>query len=637
MLTREKLFAGAMLLACIAFGSFAQSKSAVQFYDTTGATKTGKVGWTGDVSGGHMFIQTPNEGEIIKTKAGGVDINGTVSAMRFIGDGSGLSNLPAPTSTPFGSVTGLQDSLNKKANSSDASTLQSQISIKADTTWVNGKLGTKANTSDLTTLQGQISVKVDSTVVNTKLGAKANTSDITALQTTISSKGDTTWVKGKIGIKADTTWVKTQITASGAGQITDGSVTTAKIADKAVTDAKIDSVSFGKIKGIPAYSLATHTHVSFDSLNLRTLVTSGNVGIGVINAANKLNVSDAVNNAAVKIQVENTGTSPTAALSAKTSEGSISLSQTTTSQGWLYTSNEPLILGTNTLERMRIDASGNVGIGTVSPANGELDVEGTPAGRIAYFKNSSTSPGYKGLCIDVLNTDPSTEVFGVYGAGVNRLFVNGTGNVGIGTTAPDNMLTLKGGTAKDAAITLNCASSSRDDYIAFKADSIQKFAIYWDRDYPNYLNIVNNAFLTNNKLVTIRDNGDVSITGALSAIAGTWSASDRRYKTDIIPIDSSLSKVSKLQGVYYNWDRKKWPQKNFSEGKQVGLIAQDVEKVVPEVVNTDKEGYKSLSYDKLTAVLIEAMKEQQKQIEIQKDMIVSLKKEVEGLKAGTKK
>jgi hypothetical protein len=67
--------------------------------------------------------------------------------------------------------------------------------------------------------------------------------------------------------------------------------------------------------------------------------------------------------------------------------------------------------------------------------------------------------------------------------------------------------------------------------------------------------------------------------------------------------------------VYYNWDRAKWPKKNFTEGKQVGLIAQEVEKVVPEVVNTDKEGYKSLSYDKLTAVLIEAVKEQQKEIE----------------------
>jgi hypothetical protein len=92
-------------------------------------------------------------------------------------------------------------------------------------------------------------------------------------------------------------------------------------------------------------------------------------------------------------------------------------------------------------------------------------------------------------------------------------------------------------------------------------------------------------------------------------------------ETSIIPIDSSLSKVEKLQGVYYDWDRAKWPKKNFPEGKQVGLIAQDVEKVVPEVVNTDKEGYKSLSYDKLTAVLINAMKELEKKVEAQDSII----------------
>jgi hypothetical protein len=94
--------------------------------------------------------------------------------------------------------------------------------------------------------------------------------------------------------------------------------------------------------------------------------------------------------------------------------------------------------------------------------------------------------------------------------------------------------------------------------------------------------------------------------------------SDRRYKTSITPIDSSLSKVEKLQGVYYDWDRSKWPKKNFPEGKQVGLIAQEVEKVVPEVVNTDKEGCKSLSYDKLTAVLIEAVKELEQENELLK-------------------
>ena len=52
---------------------------------------------------------------------------------------------------------------------------------------------------------------------------------------------------------------------------------------------------------------------------------------------------------------------------------------------------------------------------------------------------------------------------------------------------------------------------------------------------------------------------------------------------------------------------------NFPGGKQVGFIAQEVEKVLPEVVSTDSEGYKSVSYDKFSAVLVEAVKELKKE------------------------
>ncbi len=64
---------------------------------------------------------------------------------------------------------------------------------------------------------------------------------------------------------------------------------------------------------------------------------------------------------------------------------------------------------------------------------------------------------------------------------------------------------------------------------------------------------------------------------------------------------------------------------NFPEGKQIGVIAQDVEKIVPELVQTAADGIKSVDYVKMIPVLIEAMKEQQK-------MIDALKAEVELLK-----
>jgi len=93
------------------------------------------------------------------------------------------------------------------------------------------------------------------------------------------------------------------------------------------------------------------------------------------------------------------------------------------------------------------------------------------------------------------------------------------------------------------------------------------------------------------------------------AVYGVYHTSDRRWKKDIDPLRSSLEKVSKLQGVSYKWDVENHPEMEFSEDEQIGFIAQDVEPIIPELVTTDDDGYKSVSYEKMTAVLVEAVKE----------------------------
>ena len=99
-----------------------------------------------------------------------------------------------------------------------------------------------------------------------------------------------------------------------------------------------------------------------------------------------------------------------------------------------------------------------------------------------------------------------------------------------------------------------------------------------------------------------------------SAIANAWNTfSDIRYKENITEIEHGLDLVSRMRGVRFNWKR--------SGKSDLGLIAQEVEQVVPEVVSTDSEGYKSIEYSKLVSVLIEAIKEQQSEIELQKRKI----------------
>lgn len=103
--------------------------------------------------------------------------------------------------------------------------------------------------------------------------------------------------------------------------------------------------------------------------------------------------------------------------------------------------------------------------------------------------------------------------------------------------------------------------------------------------------------------------GNIIADGNISSTGGTCCASDLRWKKNISPLTASLDKVAMLQGVSYNWRSDEFPEKHFTMDKQIGLVAQETEKVIPEIVKTDKDGYKSISYEKLTAVLVEAVKE----------------------------
>jgi hypothetical protein len=101
--------------------------------------------------------------------------------------------------------------------------------------------------------------------------------------------------------------------------------------------------------------------------------------------------------------------------------------------------------------------------------------------------------------------------------------------------------------------------------------------------------------------------------------------SDQRYKKNIVTVPDALNKVLALRGVNYLWRIDEFPKNNFDTTLQIGLIAQEIEKVVPEVVRTDDKGFKSVEYSKLVALLIEAVKEQQKIIDQQKLDILNFK------------
>jgi len=96
--------------------------------------------------------------------------------------------------------------------------------------------------------------------------------------------------------------------------------------------------------------------------------------------------------------------------------------------------------------------------------------------------------------------------------------------------------------------------------------------------------------------------GDLRVDGTITE------ASDRRLKTDIQPLSACLDQVLRLDGVTYKW-RAQASEKPESAPTHIGLIAQDVEKVLPQLVQTSSDGDKSVAYSRLAAVLVEAIKD----------------------------
>ena len=122
----------------------------------------------------------------------------------------------------------------------------------------------------------------------------------------------------------------------------------------------------------------------------------------------------------------------------------------------------------------------------------------------------------------------------------------------------------------------------------------------------------------------IGDRSSDSLVGGIAHHWNTWS--DIRLKKNLVKIDNALLKLSQINGYYYNY--------LVSDGqKEVGVVAQEVEKVLPEIVRTDSKGYKSLDYSKLTPLLIEAIKELQNQIELLKNLNEFMQKEIAELKS----
>ena len=130
-----------------------------------------------------------------------------------------------------------------------------------------------------------------------------------------------------------------------------------------------------------------------------------------------------------------------------------------------------------------------------------------------------------------------------------------------------------------------------------------------------------NASITWNHSGTRFDiNNGIHVTGTIQATDDiiAYASSDERLKDDIQPIKNPIEKINSISGNSFVWNEDK---QDIYKGKDYGVIAQEIEKILPELVTTKENGYKAVKYDKLVSLLIEGIKDLSKEVQELKNKI----------------
>ncbi len=227
----------------------------------------------------------------------------------------------------------------------------------------------------------------------------------------------------------------------------------------------------------------------------------------------------------------------------------------------------------------------------------------------------------------------------------NAFTVLKNGNIGIGDNIPHASLQFAN-TVTNRKIVLFELNNDDNQFTGFgiNEDALRFQVAGTNADFAFYSGVSQFGSI---ERMRIKGNGFVGIGTSTPGQAlhvvgnifatGTITPSDARFKRNINLIQDPLEKLKQLNGVTYNYRSDEFPEMKFPDITQVGLIAQDVEKVFPQLVYTDAKGYKAVDYVKLIPLLIETAKVQEKQQEDFQKTIKKQQEEIDALKVMVEK
>lgn len=267
-----------------------------------------------------------------------------------------------------------------------------------------------------------------------------------------------------------------------------------------------------------------------------------------------------------------------------------------------------------------------------SGVSGQLSFSNNLDNKITFYGALAASQygiGIQSGLFQFYTDSPAADV--VFGTGssssfTERMRIKGNGNVGIGINTPANPLSFPAALTKKISLYPGATgdvgmSVAGNDFRLYSDNPNARVSFGYDSYSTGF---------TSRAYVPATGSVALVVLGQLN-VNGTLYNSDIRYKKNVAALSNPLDKLLQLRGVSYEMRTNEFPDKQFTEGSQIGLIAQEVEEVFPELVYTDEKGYKSVDYVRLVPVLIEGFKAQQKKIDQQQIQLEALNKKVEQL------